>query len=103
MQDPEEPLRNVVRLFARLSWKTWNDEVVVYDDASGHTHLLESNAAEVLVCLEAAGGLCPRDEFEGLVAEHLAVSDDEREEFQEWLAVILAQFRRMDLLALEAQ
>ena len=37
-----------------LHWRRWADEVVVYDAASGDTHLLEPAGAEVLHRLERA-------------------------------------------------
>ncbi|GAB6054319.1 hypothetical protein JCM17960_31390 [Magnetospira thiophila] len=101
MPGPDTPSQVAVRLMGRLSWKRWEDEVVVYDDASGHTHLLEANAAEALTCLEQMGGLCRRADFARQLAERLAVQDDEQEDFEGWLEAVLARFRRMDLLVLE--
>lgn len=37
----------------QLEWRTWNDESVVFNRASGDTHLLDSVAAQVLRRLES--------------------------------------------------
>jgi PqqD family protein of HPr-rel-A system len=52
----------------KLVWKSWDREVLVYNTASGNTHLLSPNAAEVLELLEKAS-LTPRE-----VAQQLTIS-----------------------------
>jgi PqqD family protein of HPr-rel-A system len=44
--------RWVVPRGTRLRWKQWDDAVVVYNSASGNTHLLNSTASAVLRMLE---------------------------------------------------
>lgn len=37
-----------------LSWRRWDDEFVFFDAASGSTHLLDADAAGILIDLAAA-------------------------------------------------
>jgi len=67
---------------AELSWRYWDGEAVVYNDASGDTHHLDALAAEVLerLCTHAADveevsqaianayGLDPDDDLNAAVA-----------------------------------
>ncbi len=93
--------RDIVRLAADLSWKRWDDEVVIHDDATGNTHLLAPDAAEILACLEAAGGACPRADLARRVSLRLDVATVEETEFATWIAEILSDFKAMDLIDLE--
>lgn len=49
---PNRRKRWTVPLEVRLEWRTWNGHSVVFNAASGDTHLLDSTAAEVLKGLE---------------------------------------------------
>jgi PqqD family protein of HPr-rel-A system len=40
----------------RLLWRLWNDEYIVFNPASGHTHLLNLIAGEALKALEQSPG-----------------------------------------------
>lgn len=40
--------------FVDLHWRTWNNETVLFDSASGDTHLLEPITVEVLKFIEAS-------------------------------------------------
>ena len=37
---------------SQLHWREWNDEFIVFDLATGRTHLLDAMTAGVLLCLE---------------------------------------------------
>ena len=40
---------------SQLHWREWNDEFIVFDLATGRTHLLDAMTAGVLLCLENGG------------------------------------------------
>ncbi len=40
----------------RLLWRSWDDEVIVYNVTSGQTHLLDAFSAAVLKKIEATPG-----------------------------------------------
>ncbi len=40
----------------KLLWRSWDDEVVVYNVTSGQTHLLDAFSAAVLKTIEATPG-----------------------------------------------
>jgi PqqD family protein of HPr-rel-A system len=65
-----EAATNILWKSAKLVWKCWGDEVVVYNVDSGNTHLLTPVAAQVLKILETE----PLDAMN--IAQRLALSAD---------------------------
>ena len=93
LQDP------VWRVQARdeLVWRDWGDEVVVFDERNGSTHLLTSEAGVVLASLiEHPDGLAPeqlrREVFGG----------DAQAQDRDDLDGLLAQFEHMGLVSRRA-
>lgn len=87
---------------ASLHWRRWDDEMVVFDAATGSTHLLSPGAAEVLLALldtaqpldaaQLAQRLLPGDEGAApLEADVLALQS------------VLQDLARLGLLSEEAQ
>lgn len=89
-----------VRLAHRvaLHWRDWADEYVVFDGASGRTHLLDAWAACVLLNIEHKPMACT--ELARRAAASMQLGDDEA-----WrrLPVTLEQLMRIDLVEIEAQ
>ena len=57
-----------------LHWRHWDAEYVVFDDASGRTHLLEALTACALLCVE--DGAFDTIDLVCKICEHMALSDD---------------------------
>ena len=77
-----------------LVYKIWDDEVVLYDDASGHTHLVD---VSVLVIIEALQKE-PQD-FSTLVAMLMDQFDDANElEASDYLQKIVSQLQDIGLI-----
>ena len=51
----EIQLRLRINTESQLHWREWNDEFIVFDLATGRTHLLDAMTAGVLLCLENGG------------------------------------------------
>ena len=45
-------LRLRINTKSQLHWREWDDEFIVFDLATGRTHLLDAMTAGVLLCLE---------------------------------------------------
>lgn len=78
-----------------LLWREWEDEIVVYNDASGDTHRLDALAAEAFEVFLVA----PADE--GQLADRVAASLglDRTAALQDAVAAIVQQFRSYGLIA----
>ena len=76
----------------RLLWRSWDDEVVVYNVASQQTHLLDAFSAAVLREIEAAPKTAER--LGDCLAETL---DTDRGELAARLAEICARFVQLGL------
>ena len=75
-----------------LPWRSWDDEVVVYNVASQQTHLLDAFSAAVLREIEAAPKTA--EELGGRLGEAL---DTDRGELSARLAEICARFAELGL------
>jgi PqqD family protein of HPr-rel-A system len=77
-----------------LLWRCWDDEYVVYNTASGDTHLLNRVAAETLLLLEQS----PSDaqDLTVQVARKLALQPSE--ELGQQLEQLLTQFEELGLV-----
>jgi len=80
-----------------LLWRRWGDETVVYNPASGQTHLLDLVSGEGLSCLQESfldlGTLCER------MAHRLDIENDAQ--LRSYVAMLLSQFEELGLLELE--
>jgi PqqD family protein of HPr-rel-A system len=79
---------------AQLSWRSWEGEIVLYNDRSGNTHHLEAVAAEAFEALLAA----PADQTElaGRVAASLEIPVDG--ELLDVIGSIVKRLRTFDLI-----
>jgi PqqD family protein of HPr-rel-A system len=77
-----------------LSWRTWDDEHVVYHRESGDTHLLNAVAAAALECL--AESPATADDLTGHVAAHLGLEADEP--LRSRMSQLLATFDDLGLI-----
>jgi PqqD family protein of HPr-rel-A system len=77
-----------------LHWRRWADEVVVYDAASGDTHLFEPAGAEILHRLESAPATVA-DLTAGLVAG--GVTDPDPTALS-YVAAFVARLHRLGLV-----
>jgi len=59
-----------------LSWRHWDDEVVVYNSLSGQTHLLDGFSAAVLAEIERAPATV--DALAGRLAAAFGLARDDR-------------------------
>ncbi|MFQ6017088.1 MAG: HPr-rel-A system PqqD family peptide chaperone [Kiloniellaceae bacterium] len=77
---------------AELLWRFWDDEVIVYNTASGQTHLLDALSGATLKELED----CPRTiaELAGRLADRFDLDPDA---LSERLPDICAQFDKLGL------
>jgi PqqD family protein of HPr-rel-A system len=80
----------------RLSWRIWDDEVVVYDHGSGDTHLLDSPTAAVLHLCEASQGAIGFNDISSCLGEFVEV--DSPNELSEYGQSIIANLRRLGLI-----
>lgn len=78
-----------------LRWRTWDDEAVVYNEASGSTHVLDSLAAEALRCLEE-DAVRTSEELAERVAARLGIPHDA--ELQGTITRLIGEFERLDLI-----
>ena len=67
-------LRFRMRADPPLEWRTWGNESVVFDPASGDTHLLDAVAREGLACLDEQP--CDAAELASAMARRLDVPAD---------------------------
>ena len=79
---------------SRLHWRSWDDEFVVYDSASGDTHLLDSVPAETLKILERQSANL--SELVDMVAASLTIEADS--ELSTYLDELLSQFEKLGLV-----
>ena len=77
-----------------LLWRLWDDEVIVYDDRSGDTHLLQGLGAELF--LELLNGPVRLDELTERTAAALDFENDSQ--FQQYVEQTVAEFIRLHLL-----
>lgn len=71
---PDEALRIGLNSAAALYWRHWDDEYVVFDEASGRTHLLDALTACVLLCVE--DGAVNTEELVSQICEHMSLSSE---------------------------
>ena len=77
-----------------LAWRDLDDEVIVRNELTGSTHLLDSLAAEILLTLISAN----RALSAGELAEALAGSEGETEpELLPSIEATLSQFQRLGI------
>jgi PqqD family protein of HPr-rel-A system len=78
----------------QFQWRSWSDEHVVYNEASGDTHLLDTITASALRNLQEQ----PASFIE--LKERLAssLSLDNTEELSAYLNEVLSNLRRLDLI-----
>ena len=77
-----------------LSWRAWDHEIVVYNDVSGDTHLLDPLASEAFEALcEAPASLT---ELTDRVASSVGV--DRTAELDDAVASIIRRFRSFGLI-----
>ena len=76
----------------KLLWRSWDDEVVVYNVTSGQTHLLDAFSAAVLKEIEAS----PRT-LEQLAGHFTESLDTDRDALAPRLAEITSRFRELGL------
>jgi PqqD family protein of HPr-rel-A system len=82
-----------------LSWRTWDDESVVFNSLSGDTHFLDFVACEGLLCL-GSEPLCHEKLCEQL-ATRLGVDVDA--ELRQYATRLLARLTRSGLVEREAE
>lgn len=59
-----------------LSWRRWREEYVVFNPATGNTHVLDAIAGEILLLVER--GPVAWQELRRHMAEFLGAPDDQR-------------------------
>jgi PqqD family protein of HPr-rel-A system len=79
---------------ARLTWREWEGDIVLYSDASGNTHRLEGIAAAAFEALIA--GPIEREQLADHIATELEVTRDAL--FDSALAEALAKLLKLGLL-----
>jgi PqqD family protein of HPr-rel-A system len=77
-----------------LSWRSWNDEYVVYNSGSGDTHLLDLLSAEILRKIEEAPASAR--ELENWIAGKAAA--DSPPEISGYVANVLLQLHSLALI-----
>ena len=77
-----------------LHWRTWGEEHVVYDDGSGDTHLLDAEAAAVL--LRLTRGPASTDELVTELARELEIEPNQA--LTSNITITLAMFKRLGLI-----
>jgi PqqD family protein of HPr-rel-A system len=94
---PRDDVRWRVMRPERLRLRRWGEHVVVYDDRSGDTHLLEGTAGRVLERL--ASGVAGRDELLALAGGAPSQHDEEqRVRRMVQLADVLQRLGRLGLV-----
>lgn len=83
---------------ARLHWRQWDDEFVVYNAASGDTHVLNIIAAEALRRLH---GLLTLEVLVAQLADAFGIEPDN--EFVEYVARSLGHLEQLDLVEFLSQ
>lgn len=100
-QSAEVALRYTVPAGA-LHWRRWDEEMVVFDTASGCTHLLSAAAAEVLLALlDAAQALDAAQLAQRLLPGEDGIAPEEADVLA--LESVLQDLARLGLLNQEAQ
>jgi PqqD family protein of HPr-rel-A system len=61
-----------------ITWREWPDGIVVYNDATGHTHHLSPLCGEVLLILLQAADGADASSLTDLIAARLDASGDAR-------------------------
>lgn len=92
------PSQSRLNLVGRIYRKRWGDEVVVYDDASSHTHLINHEADEILAALEEAAGSCTFEDLRARLVRKLDVASPEIADFDRWLEEHLREYSDCDLI-----
>lgn len=79
---------------SRLHWRAWDDGIVVYNDMTGDTHLLDPQTARLLRHLEHApmafDALCRALQEEG--------DETPAEDLRPWCEATLTQLSRLSLI-----
>ena len=78
----------------RLHWRSWEDEFVVYNSASGDTHLLDQVSRDMLKVLESESPTL--SELAGRLAESQEIEADA--EFSSYLERLLATLEKLGLV-----
>jgi PqqD family protein of HPr-rel-A system len=74
-----------------LTWREWPPHVLVFDSASGNTHLLDEPSAAVLRAIESGPVTTPA------LLDLLAVEPNDTTA-RDWLHALLDRFKALDLL-----
>lgn len=77
---------------ARLLWQTWDDEVIVFNTASGQTHLLDVLSAAALEEIERRPGTI--DQLSGRLADRFKLDTGA---LSRRLAIVCARFDELGL------
>lgn len=80
-----------------LLMQQWDDEVVLFHSGTGNTHLIESNACQLIQILQQS----PEDTT-GLIRSLSARLSLDQEELAAYVQRALVELQRLDILALEA-
>jgi PqqD family protein of HPr-rel-A system len=75
----------ILWMSATLMWKSWGEDIVVYNFASGNTHLLTPIAAQVLKLIEARPRNCSEIARELSGAVTVSLDDEITQEVQNLL------------------
>jgi PqqD family protein of HPr-rel-A system len=78
-----------------LTWREWDDELVVFNHETGSTHLLDGLAGAVLHELTAAGSGVTQADLVAVLTDDPSAQD--RQEFANAVTAILADFSRLGL------
>ncbi len=77
-----------------LSWRTWDGEVVIYDDLSGDTMKLELMMAEAFHYLQRKPA--SQSDLIAFLARSFDLQDDAR--LEDWAARLIERFERAGLI-----
>lgn len=81
--------------FVDLNWYTWDEESVVFDQASGDTHLFEPISVEVLQLIEESEtSLSMHD----IVQHLLPMLNESEEDVMSHVQKVMATFNRLGLV-----
>lgn len=86
-----ESVTYALRPGVSLSWREWPPHVLVFDSASGNTHLLDQPSAAVLRAIESGPATT------SALLDVLAVEPRDTAA-QDWLSALLIRLRALDLI-----
>lgn len=93
--DPDVTRKWRLGTLVDLHWHSWDDESVVFDSASGDTHLFEPISVEVLRFIEES--VTPQSMYD--IVQHLLPMLDESEAaLLEHTQKVIATFNRLGLV-----